>query len=941
MKRFTNSLSLVMVAVLLSLFSPALTRGNDFAGIAAGDFGNIGDIVIIDDVIILPPPPSDGRRINGRITQCESGAEGYTIEVYAHVKVGQLDVLTAKTQKLDQPKIPLPGDDDVIIDDNPPPPPEVVCRERNQVQRIGTAVTGPDGTYTAFLPDAIAPSSACSFEETGTMFVRVLEPASGDVIHTSDDMQLLFLNSFDTELECSAIAGVMREVALEVPTTPGDGSAIRGTVKLGSRAARNTTVHLFASRPDIVSLPSFVVVAAGAFEASFDVEVHSALSTRVEVFAKSSGQVLSTPLNVSPALYRLGDTNADGGRDISDGIAVLSYLFVGNSPIVSGFSDFNLDGDIDISDGLSILQFLFADGDGPPPCEDAPVVTGHFPDFATDGDEISIAGEFPARAYRVVIRGFKYTREPLFDENGVIPLTFEREQIYCGCDDVSPLRLEEIGDMMVVRVPLDAPSGEYEFTFHELTEDAPSCSGGVCPEVACQSSPVVVYVRPSHVTTRVTEMEVIGNGEDDFVPELSFTFSSSYGVPTQREDGSFRFPIEFGGAWPGGFEGSAHLTVPDGEVVEPDLPIFIGNEARMDPFECAEECAGSNDPNCIEKCLDQESTHSDVFEAAFSGIEADTERWWSDLIDIPATAALCYAANKAGAADPDCKQSASIAQSLESAVKSALDEDDDFMGSHLVTGARDASSLGWGIGSTGGPFELSGREEHVGPINITTETARMGSPRVIGYNVRVKEMRLIEGYEECSSNGTDVNELFMEARAQLFRSDRALRTTSRFSDNTGRWIVAEGSDVDLRGGFDVQPESVSSNGFGEDSPVLFVEMNVWEQDDSDEQKDLVGLYSRTIPLARFVSGDVTDAAVSDTVLPGGRLARQIVREITVDTHGWWGSDCEDCRGFFGGACNGPHYDRDGDGVRETLDFDKGRVRFTYEVSMTVLKYPEM
>ncbi|MCH2585290.1 MAG: hypothetical protein MK138_11020, partial [Planctomycetes bacterium] len=69
-----------------------------------------------------------------------------------------------------------------------------------------------------------------------------------------------------------------------------------------------------------------------------------------------------------------GDFNSDSSIDISDGLALLSYLFSGGRAapcaddggnILAGgiqLSDFNGDGSLDLSDAISTLRWLFLGG---------------------------------------------------------------------------------------------------------------------------------------------------------------------------------------------------------------------------------------------------------------------------------------------------------------------------------------------------------------------------------------------------------------------------------------------------------------------------------------------------------------------------------------------------------------------------------------------------
>jgi hypothetical protein len=88
------------------------------------------------------------------------------------------------------------------------------------------------------------------------------------------------------------------------------------------------------------------------------------------------------------ARFLRGDSNADGEIDISDGVFVLIYLFLGggSSPPCSRSADPDSTGTIEISDAIYILNFLFLDG--PPP--KAP-----FPECGSDPG----GGELTCEAY--------------------------------------------------------------------------------------------------------------------------------------------------------------------------------------------------------------------------------------------------------------------------------------------------------------------------------------------------------------------------------------------------------------------------------------------------------------------------------------------------------------------------------------------------------------
>ena len=61
-----------------------------------------------------------------------------------------------------------------------------------------------------------------------------------------------------------------------------------------------------------------------------------------------------------------GDTNSDGDVNITDGVFVLNFLFLGGAtPPCREASDANADGDVNITDGVFLLNFLFLGGPEP------------------------------------------------------------------------------------------------------------------------------------------------------------------------------------------------------------------------------------------------------------------------------------------------------------------------------------------------------------------------------------------------------------------------------------------------------------------------------------------------------------------------------------------------------------------------------------------------
>ena len=69
-----------------------------------------------------------------------------------------------------------------------------------------------------------------------------------------------------------------------------------------------------------------------------------------------------------PPVFIRGDTNADGARNITDGVFVLSFLFDagGGEPPCTDAADTNDDGSVNITDGVYMLNYLFSSGSEPP-----------------------------------------------------------------------------------------------------------------------------------------------------------------------------------------------------------------------------------------------------------------------------------------------------------------------------------------------------------------------------------------------------------------------------------------------------------------------------------------------------------------------------------------------------------------------------------------------
>jgi hypothetical protein len=68
-----------------------------------------------------------------------------------------------------------------------------------------------------------------------------------------------------------------------------------------------------------------------------------------------------------PDVFRRGDVNDDARMDLSDGVRILNYLFLGDeTPECLDAADTDNSGDLDLSDGVNVFNFLFLGGSPPP-----------------------------------------------------------------------------------------------------------------------------------------------------------------------------------------------------------------------------------------------------------------------------------------------------------------------------------------------------------------------------------------------------------------------------------------------------------------------------------------------------------------------------------------------------------------------------------------------
>jgi hypothetical protein len=125
----------------------------------------------------------------------------------------------------------------------------------------------------------------------------------------------------------------------------------------------------------------YAIKGIGIGDGDFTIEFYQALNSHIseplhEPLSFSGtvrlGQIISYSVVLSPehpegffegTIYQFhrGDPNSSGTTDISDGVAILGFLFLGTPASFDCLesADTNNDARIDISDGVAILQFLF------------------------------------------------------------------------------------------------------------------------------------------------------------------------------------------------------------------------------------------------------------------------------------------------------------------------------------------------------------------------------------------------------------------------------------------------------------------------------------------------------------------------------------------------------------------------------------------------------
>ncbi len=144
---------------------------------------------------------------------------------------------------------------------------------------------------------------------------------------------------FDMRIETSLGAGPRRQVA-PPRRVPDPGTPV--VVELDEQSAFDRMVL------------QFTLLEPGAMPPGFPVSVLS----EVEVIARVSDQPRPPELR-----FRRGDSNCDGGVDITDAIVVLAHLFInGRQPCCEAAGDANADDRLEVTDAVRLLDTLFRGG---------------------------------------------------------------------------------------------------------------------------------------------------------------------------------------------------------------------------------------------------------------------------------------------------------------------------------------------------------------------------------------------------------------------------------------------------------------------------------------------------------------------------------------------------------------------------------------------------
>jgi hypothetical protein len=339
-------------------------------------------------------------------------------------------------------------------------------------------------------------------------------------------------------------------------------------------------------------------------------------------------------------------------------------------------------------------------------------------------------------------------------------------------------------------------------------------------------------------------------------------------------------------------------------------------------------------------CALQAQQYFDDFQWTLTGVQINDSgdnTWLSVALSAAAGAIKSLAGDSAG----------NIADKLENAVLNKKPSGDDYLGaSHNGDNQFQPGIADWPNLDQLVYQSLSGQNAK-GNIGLYAENRRVGGPRILDWSVRLTSLRVESKYH----TENDPQDIYVQARALMYHSsgEQTLGDPARYPSTvrgddlelntyyqTWEFVPWKGEGQrtkedsgNLDSGWELNPNHPSDPDTAVESPLLFIDLSVWEDDTSpqhatDDQDDLMGYHSNAIFLADFLSGlnDQTTVEVADSVWQDGSLIRTAKARFPVRISGNAGSDSKI---YWGEAYSPDPF------VAE------GEVSLEYEVSVTWVK----
>lgn len=564
------------------------------------------------------------------------------------------------------------------------------------------------------------------------------------------------------------------------------------------------------------------------------------------------------------------------------------------------------------------------------------VSTSVSPFLATDGQRLFLDENQAQAGDRVLLTGYRYDDAP---PTRIEPGGLGRAPIYCGCQTVGLLETEDVDagnfrQSLIIRVPDDAPSGDYSI---EVLPASTTCSSGGVGAV-CEVSQICVNpsltVAPSHLVTQSNSLNINTNSEPTGgnPSEMQFLFAALSGAQTEA-DGSL---LRWSGTFPAGQRKSAHLTSGDNKSIGMNLPLFAGRESMMSAAECREECVAlpfAKAEICAQDCdaTERLGRYNDRLDFSFGGVELDSSpsKAWGVASGIAAGAALCTASHFL--AQQSCFEQSLpgvsvgtgavlLGTAVGAAVNKGLADDDDNLGT--ADGGFTRAANDWGVGQAAQVLKMDG-EGKKGDITLSLSNLRLPAPTILSYSIVLRFVELTGGYEyfDCKPP----NEIFVHARAHLHIGQEKLEAPIRIpsGDEVIKMNVGDRITLDR---FLAGPQEFLTHQAPE-IPFAYVEISVWEADspEDDEQKDLIGVSSKTHSLAQIIN------FYSDPVggvTPEGQFTRTASYRYADRVNGYIGSDDHCHNSVFATATSDP-------------EGEYGAATIIYDIDLTWLVTPDL